>query len=93
MLIKIFVILMLVAIFVSLFSALVFLFRNKGQSTRTAQALTWRIGLSLTLFILLMAADFTSGSYRRKAFRQFAERRIHRINGIFQGLQDYFENL
>jgi len=58
MLIKIFVILMLVAIFVSLFSALVFLFRNKGRSTRTAQALTWRIGLSLTLFILLMAGFY-----------------------------------
>ena len=49
MLIKIFVVLMLVAIFVSLFSALVFLLRNRGQSTRTAQALAWRIGLSLTL--------------------------------------------
>lgn len=58
MLIQIFVVVMLLAIFVSLFSALVFLFRNKGQSTRTVQALTWRIGLSLTLFILLMAGFY-----------------------------------
>ena len=58
MFIKIFVVLMLVAIFVSLFSALVFLLRDKGQSTRTAQALAWRIGLSLTLFILLMAGFY-----------------------------------
>lgn len=58
MLIKIFVILMLVAIFASLFSALLFLFRDKGNSTRTAQALTWRIGLSLTLFALLMAGFY-----------------------------------
>jgi len=58
MFIKIFVVLMLVAIFVSLFSALVFLLRDKGQSTRTAQALAWRIGLSLTLFVLLMAGFY-----------------------------------
>lgn len=58
MFIKIFVVLMLAAIFVSLFSALVFLLRDKGQSTRTAQALAWRIGLSLTLFVLLMAGFY-----------------------------------
>jgi hypothetical protein len=57
MLVKTAVILMLVAIFASLFSALVFLFRDKG-GTRTAQALTWRIGLSLTLFLLLMAGFY-----------------------------------
>ncbi len=56
--VKTFVILMLVAIFASLFSALVFLFKDHGQSTRTAQALTWRIGLSLTLFLLLMAGFY-----------------------------------
>ena len=56
--VKTFVILMLVAIFASLFSALVFLFKDRGHSTRTAQALTWRIGLSLTLFLLLMAGFY-----------------------------------
>ena len=54
MFIKAVVILMLIAIFVSLFSALVFLYRDRGGGTRTATALTWRIGLSLTLFALLM---------------------------------------
>lgn len=58
MLIEIFVVLMLVAIFASLFSALVFLFRDKDRSARAAQALTWRIGLSLALFILLMAGFY-----------------------------------
>jgi len=58
MFIKLFVIAMLVAIFASLFSALVFLFRDQGRGTRTAQALTWRIGLSLTLFVLLMAGFY-----------------------------------
>jgi len=53
MLIKIIVILMLIAIVGSLFSALVFLYRDRG-SDRMARALTWRISLSITLFILLM---------------------------------------
>ncbi|MHB8535212.1 MAG: twin transmembrane helix small protein [Sulfuricaulis sp.] len=55
MLIKAVVIVMLLLIFASLFSALIFLFRDKRGGQRTAQALTWRIGLSLTLFLLLMA--------------------------------------
>lgn len=55
---KIVVIIMLIAIFASLFSALVFLFRDKKGSHRTAKALTWRIGLSITLFILLMVGFY-----------------------------------
>ncbi len=58
MLAKAFVIVMLLAIFASLFSALVFLFRDKGQGERTARALTWRIGLSVTLFVLLLAGFY-----------------------------------
>jgi hypothetical protein len=55
MLIKIVVVTMLALILASLFSALVFLFKDKGQGNRTAKALTWRVGLSITLFLLLMA--------------------------------------
>jgi hypothetical protein len=55
MLLKIIVIVMLALILASLFSALVFLFKDKGRGKRTAQALTWRIGLSITLFLMLMA--------------------------------------
>lgn len=58
MLIKIVIIVMLVLILASLFSALVFLYRDKGQGDRTARALTWRIGLSITLFLLLMAGFY-----------------------------------
>lgn len=58
MLIKIVVIVMLVLIFASLFSGLVFLYRDKGRGTRTAKALTWRIGLSITLFLMLMAGFY-----------------------------------
>jgi hypothetical protein len=59
MLVKGFVILMLILIFVSLFSALVLLFRRgNDRSSAVAKALSWRIGLSLTLFVLLMAGFY-----------------------------------
>lgn len=58
MLIKIVVLVMLALIVTSLFSALVFLFKDQGRGKRTAQALTWRIGLSMTLFLLLMAGFY-----------------------------------
>lgn len=56
---KILVIAFLVVILASLGSALFYLVRDKGQSDRTAKALTWRIALSITLFVLLMAGYYT----------------------------------
>lgn len=50
------IIALLVFIFFSLGSALYFLVRDPAQSTRVVKALTWRIGLSLVLFALLMVA-------------------------------------
>lgn len=38
----------------SLASAMVYLVRDKGSSDRTVKALTVRISLSLTLFVLLL---------------------------------------
>lgn len=38
----------------SLFSALYYLLQDKGRSTRTVKALTVRVALSITLFILLL---------------------------------------
>jgi hypothetical protein len=58
MLIKFIVILMLVLIVGSLGSALVFLLKDSGQSDRTVKALTVRISLSVTLFVLLMAGYY-----------------------------------
>jgi hypothetical protein len=58
MVIKIIVVLMLLVILGSLFSALVFLYRDQGQGTRTAKALTIRITLSISLFLLLMAGFY-----------------------------------
>ena len=54
MLIKLFVILALVLILGSLFSALFYLAKDKGQGDRTVKALTVRISLSIALFILLL---------------------------------------
>lgn len=56
---KIIVLLMMLAILASLVSAMIFLFRGgRGNDQRMAKALTWRIGLSLTLFLLLMAGFY-----------------------------------
>ena len=55
---KIIVVLFLIAIFGSLASALVYLVRNKGNSDGTIKALTLRIGLSVILFVLLMARSY-----------------------------------
>jgi hypothetical protein len=51
---KIVVLLFIVLILASLGSALFFLVKDKGASTRTARALTWRVVLSIVLFALLM---------------------------------------
>ena len=58
MIIRIIIIAMLIMILASLASALVFLLRDRGSSTRTVKALSVRIGLSLALFLLLMAGFY-----------------------------------
>ena len=58
MVIKAIVIVMLIGILVSMASAAVYLFREKGDSTKMVKALTYRIGLSVTLFLLLMAGFY-----------------------------------
>jgi hypothetical protein len=52
--IKLFVIAVFLVILFSLGSALFYLVKDKGQSNRTLKALSWRIGLSVGLFLLLM---------------------------------------
>jgi len=59
MLIKVLIITTLLAILASLASGMVFLVKDKGQSQRTAKALTVRITLSVALFGLLMLGIFT----------------------------------
>ena len=55
---KIVVVLLLLVVIASLFSGLFFLFKDKGQSTRMVKALTIRVGLSIVIFILLMAGYY-----------------------------------
>ncbi|MCG3185986.1 MAG: hypothetical protein IOMNBAOH_00532 [Rhodocyclaceae bacterium] len=52
------VILFLVAIVASLGSALIYVFRDRGQTRRAVKALALRVGLSISLFALLMAGYY-----------------------------------
>lgn len=58
MLVKVIIVITLIVIVGSLFSALFFLVKDKSGGERTAKALTIRIGLSITLFILLMVGYY-----------------------------------
>ena len=53
---KIFIIIVMLIILGALGSGLVFLVRDDGKSKRTVKALTWRIIISLSLFIFLFIA-------------------------------------
>ena len=53
---KIVVIAALVAIIAALFSALVFLYRDRGQGKRMVRALAIRVGLSLGLIAFLLVS-------------------------------------
>ena len=55
---KILVAIAFIMILASLGSALFFLMRDKGKSNRTVHALALRVGLSVTLFLLLLAAHY-----------------------------------
>jgi Protein of unknown function (DUF2909) len=51
---KIFVFLFIALIIGSLASALFFMVKDRGASTRTVRALTWRVVFSIALFAMLM---------------------------------------
>ncbi len=53
---KILVVIAFILIISSLASALVFLMRDKGRSNRTVQALAFRVGFSILLFVLILVA-------------------------------------
>ncbi len=59
MLLKILAAVFLLAIISSLGMGLVYMMKDKSQSDRTVKALTFRIGLSVTLFILFLIAAAT----------------------------------
>lgn len=53
---KILVAIAFVLILASLASALFFMMRDKGRTNRTVNALAMRVGLSIVLFLCLLAA-------------------------------------
>lgn len=59
MLLKIMIVIMLLLIIGSLFSALYYLLKGQANDVRIAKALTVRISLSLVLFLLLMLGFYT----------------------------------
>lgn len=59
LLVKFIVLLLLGFVIVSLFSGLYFLVKDKGQSNRTVNALSVRIGLSILAIVVVMIAGAT----------------------------------
>ena len=57
--VKFLVLLLLAGILVSLFSGLFYLNRDQGDSRRMLRALTFRIALSVLLFLVLLVAWLT----------------------------------
>lgn len=56
MLVKVIIILFIFVILYCLGSGLYYLVKDESQSDRVVKALSWRIGLSLFLFVLLFIA-------------------------------------
>ena len=68
MLTKILILAVLALIVISLFSALAVLFRKEQEKNQMVRALTIRVALSITLFLLLMAG-FYFGVIPQKGLR------------------------
>ena len=59
LLVKVIVLLLLGFVVISLFSGLFFLVKDKGQTNRTVNALSLRIGLSILAIVVIMIAGAT----------------------------------
>lgn len=59
MLIKIIVAFLFLCILASMGSAMVYLIKDHGTTKRTANALTWRVAISITAFLLLIIGYLT----------------------------------
>lgn len=53
---KTIILIVMLVILASLASGLIFLVRDSGKTKRTVKALSWRIGISLGLFVFLFLA-------------------------------------
>jgi len=56
MLSKFLIIFALIAIVYTLISSFIFMLRDQGEGKRTVRRLSWRVGLSVLLFVLIIAA-------------------------------------
>ncbi len=73
MLTKIIIILLLIAMIASLGYAMLTMMREKGRGTGTVKALTYRVGIWVVLFILIVVGLYTGaikpgGSLEQAAF-------------------------
>jgi hypothetical protein len=53
---KILIVVLFLGVLVSLGSAMKYLMQDRGRTDRMAWALTWRVGLSILLFLFLLLA-------------------------------------
>ena len=56
MLAKTIILIVMLFILIALASGLIYLVRDEGSTKRSVKALTWRIGLSIGLFLFLLLA-------------------------------------
>ncbi len=56
---KLFIIAVFLAVLYNLGAALFYMMTDKGQTGRTVRSLTWRIGLSVGLILLIVIGIFT----------------------------------
>ena len=59
LLVKIIILILLVFVVISLFSGLYFLVRDKGQSNRVVNALTYRVGFSVVAIVVVLVAGLS----------------------------------
>ena len=55
---RILIVILLVAVLVSLFSGLYFVYKDKGSSNRAVISLTIRIALSIVVFLILIGSYY-----------------------------------
>ena len=59
MIFKIVIVVLLLVVIFSLGQALFYLIKDEGKSDRMLKSLTWRIGLSVFIFVLLLIGQAT----------------------------------
>lgn len=58
MFVKILIVGVMLLILAALVSSLIFLMKDEGETNRTVKALTWRVLLSVLLFVFLLVAFY-----------------------------------